>query len=39
LVQFSPLYNKVGTGSILYSFILVFFGLNTLFIMSVFSCS
>jgi hypothetical protein len=29
MVQYSLLYNKVGRASVLYNFILVFFGLNT----------
>jgi hypothetical protein len=35
MVQFSLPYNKVGRASVLYNFILVFFGLNTLFVMPV----
>jgi hypothetical protein len=35
MVQFSLLYNKVGRASVLYTFILVFIGLNTLLIMPV----
>jgi hypothetical protein len=31
MVQFSLLYNRVGRAGVLYHFILVFFGLNTLF--------
>jgi hypothetical protein len=35
MVQFSLPYNGIGRASVLFSFILVFFGLNTLFIMPV----
>jgi hypothetical protein len=35
MVQFSLPYNKVGRVSVLYNFILVFFGRNTLFTVSV----
>jgi hypothetical protein len=36
VVQFSLPINKAGKASVLYNFILVFFGLNTLFIMLFF---
>jgi hypothetical protein len=35
VAQFSLLYNSTGTASVLYSFILIFFSLNILFIMPV----
>jgi hypothetical protein len=39
MVQFSLPYNKVGRAAVLYNIILVFFGLNPLFIMPVISDS